>query len=282
MPKIVQSLLFVVVRNFPRQMGQRRRDKEARVTAGALDFELRGLYGGLWFPSSMSQKTEERVRGEVLLRRGITDRWTLVRIQAPDDYTWTAGQHLSVFESARSASPSYYSIASARCEQARGQFDLLVSEPSNLFAPGVNKGDPLWLGLAQGGYPLERLEAARLVVLIAMGTGIAPLRAVAQHLINLPSETPEIRIVHGVREPEDAFLEGEFLKMGKRVEFFPVVSRSAVGWPGRAGRVQAHLEPLPEGAVEFCVCGSQEMVQQVRGRLFELGAREQCIHSQWG
>jgi CDP-4-dehydro-6-deoxyglucose reductase len=206
----------------------------------------------------------------------------MVRIQAPHEFRWTAGQHLSVFESVESASPSYYSIASAQSELTLGQFDLLITEPSNHFAPDIKEGAPLWLGPAKGGYPLERLETARLVVLIAMGTGIAPLRALAQHLIHLSSKVPAIRIVHGVREPADAFLELEFQTMGEQVEFVPVVSRASVGWLGRAGRVQAHLGAMPDGLVEFCVCGSKEMVKQVRSRLLELGASEQSIHSQWG
>lgn len=230
----------------------------------------------------MPKNSEELVRGELLLRRVITDRWTLVRIQAPSDYFWKAGQHLSIFESPESTSPSYYSIASARHERDLGQFDLFITEPSNLFAPDVRAGAPLWLGPAQGGYPLGRLEEARLVVLVAMGTGIAPLRAVAQHLINLPSKAPAVRIVHGIRQTTDAFLQPEFLEMGEKIEFVPVVSLPSAEWSGRAGRVQAHLEPLPEGPVEFCVCGSMEMVQQVKGRLLELGADAQCIHSQWG
>lgn len=210
-----------------------------------------------------------------------------LRVSAPRDFSWLAGQHLPVSGKAVGGEVGYYSIASAPTAQAPGEFELAVLAESLPVEGEVGVGTPIFLGRASGAMPLGRLEQAAKVVLIGMGTGVAPLRATAQYLLSLRHPLPDaaftrphVTLLQGARSRSECFFREEFESfVGERFSYFPVYSKE-VGEAGRVGRVQQHLDELPLADAEFCICGSKAMVSDVRVLLRDRDVPEERIYSE--
>jgi NAD(P)H-flavin reductase len=120
------------------------------------------------------------------------------------------------------------------------------------------------------------------VLLVATGTGIAPLRAMLQHLAR-QRFARAVDLLFGVRS-EAELLYGDELRglcAGlDRYRFSPTLSRPGQSWPGRRGRVQAHVEELLDGRTQIDVylCGQSEMVRSVSAQLEALGVDPTSIH----
>jgi NAD(P)H-flavin reductase len=160
---------------------------------------------------------------------------------------------------------------------------LAVSAESLPLEGDVEVGTPLYLGRAGGALPLGRLEGAKAVALIGIGTGVAPLRATVQHLLALPDavDKPYVILLQGARSLDECYFYHEFVALeGRRFSYRPVYSRGAGPKGGRMGRVQQHLLDLPTDGVEYCLCGSAAMVAEVRSLLEARGVSPECVFSE--
>jgi NAD(P)H-flavin reductase len=176
----------------------------------------------------------------------------------------------------------YYSIASAPQAPAPGRFELAVAEDSWPVAGGIRAGVSFFVGRVTGSLPLQRLMEATNVVLVGMGTGVAPLRATAQSLLaSGDANRPRVTLVQGARSLEECFFREEFEAMhGNRFEYRPILSRQQGDYRGLRGRVQEHLDDLPTSDVEYFLCGSSSMVDEVSRLLVGRGVRRDCIFSE--
>jgi len=119
------------------------------------------------------------------------------------------------------------------------------------------------------------------LLFVAMGTGLAPLRSTLRHILRSRDEYGRLVVLYGARAVEDfCFLEEmatEWRVQG--VEIRQVVSRPNGDWSGPAGRVQSlldHTAPELKNPVAL-ICGSQEMIEQTRLRLLDLGVSPEKI-----
>jgi NAD(P)H-flavin reductase len=211
-----------------------------------------------------------------------------LRVSAPQDFSWRAGQHLPVSGKAVGGEVGYYSIASAPAPGSPGEFELAVLAESLPVEGEVGVGMPLYLGRASGAMPLGRLEQATKVVLIGIGTGVAPLRATAQYLLSpqyhvsrqdLSAARPHVTLLQGARSRSECFFREEFEAfVGERFSYLPVYSQPEESDAVRVGRVQQYLDELPLSGAEFCLCGSKAMVTDVRHLLQSKGVPEESIY----
>lgn len=111
-----------------------------------------------------------------------------------------------------------------------------------------------------------RSEDYRPLLMIATGTGIAPIRSILQSLMDDP-DCPPVRLYWGMRSEADLYLAAEIREWGERLydfEFVPVLSRPQAAWPGRRGYVQhavaEDFEDLSEQAIYLC--GSPAMIRE--------------------
>lgn len=200
-----------------------------------------------------------------------------VKIQAPVDFEWTPGQHLSLRAAPDAVELSYYSIASIPKDSEPGVFELAVSESAMRLAGLREEGAQLWGAPAQGGVPPVITEAAHLV-LIGMGTGIAPLRALVHARQGMQGS---VSLVQGARRFADCLFYDEFQRMrGAQFDYFPVLSGAEESWQGRVGRVQQHLSQIIDLRAGYCVCGSSAMVEEVKALLLAAGVDEVSIFSE--
>jgi len=129
---------------------------------------------------------------------------------------------------------------------------LLVSDPFGTFA---GDGEDDWW--------------------IAAGTGIAPFRAMLR-----AGQGRAGRLIHGSRTPERFFFQDAFhARLGDR---YVRCCSGAAGTGLYHGRLTAWLRetPLPSHPCLFCLCGSPEMVVEVRDILIARGIAIASIRSE--
>lgn len=215
-----------------------------------------------------------RVLATVEGTNALSPRVRAVELRIPGTFDWRAGQHVAVSSEAVSGEAvsgeavegaCYYSLASA--PNARGTVELCVGDSDD--APEFAKGTRVWLSMPEGQPAVPSALAS--LVLIGIGTGVAPLRAVVQEQAARPVP-PRVTLLVGFRSEQDVLYGGEFEERaaGGTLDYRPVLSRPSVDWTGRTGWVQAHLTDLPR-AERYCVCGKLSMVEEVRGTLLAAG-----------
>jgi len=127
-------------------------------------------------------------------------------------------------------------------------------------------------------------------LMVATGTGVAPMRSMVHAAIAAGSRVP-MWLVLGVRHEEDVLYGEELRDMARRhpwVRFEPTLSRPSGEWHGRRGYVQAHVREIWEeltargaGKPHAYVCGLQRMVGSVRELLRkDMGVPREQVHGE--
>jgi len=131
-------------------------------------------------------------------------------------------------------------------------------------------------------FPLDRM-VGRSVVLMGIGTAIAPLRSALQTMMLHPKRYPRIRVLYGVRQFEDICFPEEWdswRKAGVEVVF---ASSGEVGEGMVQGYVQRHVTEWVDNPLETCalICGHPTMVGDCTGVLTELGVPSGQVHTNY-
>jgi NAD(P)H-flavin reductase len=133
------------------------------------------------------------------------------------------------------------------------------------------------------GFPIGQAEG-RDLLLFAAGSGIAPVRALVQHVIAHRNRFHRVSLFYGQRRGADFAYRAEHLdweRHGVRVVLCP--SDADEAWPGVRGRVQEVARALalagsdPAGT-EAYVCGMTAMVNEVKGTLKDAGVPPERVH----
>jgi NAD(P)H-flavin reductase len=171
---------------------------------------------------------------------------------------------------------SYVAFASAPED---GEFEFLVkrsdsgSVRSALFDPHIAKHVAL-KGIVGRGFPVDDYKGHDLVF-VAMGTALAPLRSALRHVFHSRDDYGRLVVLYGARAVEDFCFEEEMATEWRnhKVDLRRVISQPNGEWSGPTGYVQSLLDNLvPElNNPVALICGSKEMMEQTRTRLFDLG-----------
>jgi ferredoxin-NADP reductase len=145
-----------------------------------------------------------------------------------------------------------YSIASAA---EANRFDLCVNRVENgffsNFLADLTEGATVQIHGPHGHFVLN--EPITDSILVATGTGVAPMRAYTQWLF--PEDGPDrshgkqVWLVYGTRHETDIYYQEEFEALERRVpnfHYLPTLSRALDPWPGRRGHVQVHIAKIVE------------------------------------
>lgn len=209
---------------------------------------------------------------------------THLTLEVPDldGFSYLPGQHVSILlEDGR---PRSFSMASA---PNGNRFDLHIRRiPGGLFTdsrlPGLAEGEGLDVELPLGSFFLRKADF-RPLLMVATGTGLAPIKSILESLMDDPDCPPSL-LYWGTRGPEGLYLHDDIAGWGARLpefEYRPVLSRPGAGWEGRQGYVQdavlSDIEDLSEYAIYLC--GSPEMVAAAKGRFIEAGASLNHIYA---
>ena len=225
------------------------------------------------------------MKATVVSAEPLTEHITHLTLQLPEDedVTYVAGQHLHI------NLPGYgertFSMTSAFAFGNMVELDV-KRIPGGHFTetvlPQLKEGDELDVSIPHGNF-YYRTEDWRPMLMIATGTGIAPIRAILESLLD-DDDCPPVSLYWGMRETSDLYLKDEIESWSDRLfefEFVPVLSRGGDAWQGRTGYVQKAIQKDFDDLSEyaFYLCGSPEMIADTKKVLFELGADPEFVYS---
>jgi len=212
----------------------------------------------------------------------------LVRLQLPanDPFVYHAGQYVEFI--LRDGSRRSYSMANARHNGPA--VDLHIRHmPGGKFTDhvfGTMKEKEIQRIEGPFGSFYLREDSDKPMVLLASGTGFAPIKALIEHM-QLQGTTRPATLYWGGRRPEDLYLDGwvrEKLAEMPNLRYVPVVSNALPedNWTGRTGFVhKAVLEDLPDlSGYEVYACGAPIVVDSARLEYSELaGLPEEAYYA---
>ena len=183
------------------------------------------------------------------------------------------------------AGEAYFALASAPAPD--GMADLLVKRGGRIADEVVAASVPgalLEVSAPFGkGFPVAAAEG-RDVLLFAAGSGIAPVRALLEHVMAHRDRFGRATLFYGQRRGADFAYRAEHVdweRHGVRVVLCP--SSADEAWPGVRGRVQEVARVLDLGGsdpagTEAFVCGMTAMVNDVKGTLKDAGIPPERVH----
>ncbi len=139
---------------------------------------------------------------------------------------------------------------------------------------GLHEKDVLRIEGPKGGFSLDE-ASDRPILLLAGGTGLAPIRSMLVHLIAEECRRP-VFLYRGTREARGLYLEAWLCEQAARqdnLQYVSVLSRPDGQWTGRRGYVQDAVLadfPDPSGFDVYCA-GPPVMVKGVHDALIAAG-----------
>lgn len=174
----------------------------------------------------------------------------------------------------------YRSYSIAGCNDSRFLEFCIVLKKDGAATPllfSMQTGHRLQFTAALGKFVLpDNLLHAKLC-LICTGTGVAPFRAMIQHLHQAHWPVEHVTLIFGCRTEQDLLYKEEFdalsLEFPHKFSYKPVLSRQE--WDGNKGYVHTLYfnkpEFMPPSNYLFFICGWSEMVKQSKNNLKEMG-----------
>ncbi|WP_020145250.1 FAD-binding oxidoreductase [Terracoccus sp. 273MFTsu3.1] len=201
----------------------------------------------------------------------VTEDILVVRLRLAPSACWdyVPGQHVEIIgpNGIRRA----YSLAGAPGRHSALELHVKRypgGELSEYWFGEAAVGDLLRLRGPLGTFVLR--ESDRPLVFLATGTGIAPVKAMLEHLEQVGPQRP-VTVYLGVRTAAE--LHWKPPAWPAHWDFVPVLSRCDRSWSGRTGYVQeALLADCPNlAAIDVYACGSDAMIRDARRLLVAAG-----------
>jgi ferredoxin-NADP reductase len=219
--------------------------------------------------------------GRVIDRLHETPRVKTLVLDVPDWPGHRAGQHVDVRLTAADGYQAQrsYSIASApEADHVALTVERLEDgEVSPYLVDDVAKGDQLELRGPIGGHFIWDVDMHGPLLLVAGGSGIAPLMAMIRHRAARSSTVP-VRLLYSSRSLEDVIYKRELDALAARadgLEVFHTLTRSRpTDWNGYSRRIDTEMLAdvgfLAEQRPLCMVCGPTQLVEAVATALTEL------------
>lgn len=190
----------------------------------------------------------------------------VVKLPSLEPFVFLAGQYVDfLLEEGRRRS---YSIASPPHESGRLELHVRHVNGGEFTSQVFERlGDRALLRIEGplGGFWL-REESNRPIVMVAGGTGYAPIKSMLRHLMQVEAKRP-VHFFWGVRRPRDLYEGAQVARWAEShdwLRFSPVMSEPdpSDGWQGRRGWVhEAVLEDYPSLAdVDVYAAGPPPMI----------------------
>lgn len=127
-------------------------------------------------------------------------------------------------------------------------------------------------------------DSPRQKVFVATGCGLGPLRSMILDYLD-GGGRPPVTLWWGLRYETDVFWQEELAALTAQYPNFHStvsLSKPTDGWPGSRGRVTAHVVgETPElGKSEFYLCGSRQMIVDIRRLLTQNGVQNEQIYTE--
>jgi CDP-4-dehydro-6-deoxyglucose reductase len=197
----------------------------------------------------------------------------ILRLPPKADFTAIPGQYIDVI--GPSGVRRSYSLANVTTADQTLELHIRAVDEgamSNYWFNQAKVNDLLRLNGPLGTFFLRNLANINLVFL-ATGTGIAPVKAMLESLVNIPvQQAPlSVTVFWGGRTISNLYFDYQFFSVGSK--FVPVLSRPHADWAGVNGYVQnAFLAMNPDlGNTVVYACGSNAMIRSAKDILLAEG-----------
>ncbi len=206
-----------------------------------------------------------------------------IELDLRDSISFHAGQYIEVEIPGKKNQWRCYSIASPPDRQS--QIELVVKRlPGGGFSGQIDRLLPGLELAINGPYGINYLRAGnRPVLLIATGSGIAPLMSILRSSAS-KSVDREFHLYYGARTRSDLIFADELQRLEAqmpRFTFRPTLSAPLAGdeWRGAQGRVTqlAQREVIDASPYDAYICGRPEMCEAVSMLLLAKGIPEERI-----
>lgn len=222
-------------------------------------------------------------QARIVAHRCVSPSVTWLRLALPDGLgqDFRPGQYLNVVLG--DGSRRSFSMATV---PGTGIVELHIKQVeggrfTQALLPTLTVGDTLEVELPLGRFRLHA-EDYRPLVMVATGTGLAPIKAMLESLMD-DSDCPPVSLYWGVRSQADLYWHEEILRWGARLyefNYVPVLSQPDATWAGARGYVQdavcRDFADLSEHALYLC--GAPAMVGDALARFAALGADPACTY----
>jgi CDP-4-dehydro-6-deoxyglucose reductase, E3 len=146
----------------------------------------------------------------------------------------------------------------------------------------LTQGDRLDVEIPLGEFRFHA-EDYRELLMVATGTGLAPIKSILESLIG-DDDCPPVALYWGMRTEADLYLADQIRSWTDRLyefRFVPVLSRAGDSWSGRRGHVQeAVVQDITDlSGHSIYMCGSPLMIADAKRRFLALGASMDHIYS---
>ncbi len=208
----------------------------------------------------------------------------IVRLALDAPFSYEAGQ-AAWLAAAPDGEFTPYSFASSPEDTARqGLLEFLVKvDRSSRFGSRVvslQPGDRIVVRGPAGTLGLPDVTPDTVLLFIAGGTGIAPLRSMIRHAVDRRRENP-LRLLYSARTPEEfAYLdELRALARNGALDLSLTVTGGGADWPHGRGRIDGPvLERLVDGPdTQAFICGPPAMLTEVSELLKRLALPDDRI-----
>jgi CDP-4-dehydro-6-deoxyglucose reductase len=196
----------------------------------------------------------------------VTNDILVIRFRFPPavKFNYLPGQYIDLsFQGIKRS----YSIANAKNHD--GEIELHIRKApegkmSNLLFPGIKENQLMRMEGPKGTFFIRKSNQP--LIFIATGTGIAPVKAMVEELIQ-SCDKREVNIYWGMRCIEELYDTGleKLANQHSNIQFKPVLSRDET-WTGFKGYVQHAVVSDFMNLAEFDVyaCGSLTMIEQAK------------------
>ncbi len=147
----------------------------------------------------------------------------------------------------------------------------------------LKEGDTVQINGPYGDFYFDD-ASDREVILVAAGTGIAPILSILKHMKEY-NINRKARFYFGARTPDDLFLLDYFKELEESLydfKFIPTLSRVTEehNWTGERGRVNNALDKYLTDSdnKEAYLCGNPAMIDSMVSALMEKGVPEELIY----
>lgn len=202
-----------------------------------------------------------------------------LRLEKPAVFSYTAGQFVQfLIPDVNGVVLRSYSLAShPKEDHLLFCIKLIPQGKGSLFVQQKNIGESINF---QG--PCGRFvnDITRALSCVATGAGIAPIFGIIHDELLNKKNTEPITLIWGVRHEEDLFWIDPLTTLAKQFpnfSFTTTLSQPTATWAGLSGRVTVHLATVTTSN-QFFLCGSGDMVKDVRTLLISQGVGAPAIH----
>lgn len=212
-----------------------------------------------------------------------------LRCEKPLGFSFKPGQFVlfdvPLLDNAKDIQPRAYSIASAPFDP-----DLLFviklvqnGRASRWIENVLDVGTTIRMQGSFGAFTLNTAPEEEPYLLIATGTGIAPLRSQILWALKEQKDTRQIHLIFGVLKPEDLFWADEWRKLEQEYANFHTHISYLSGdadWHGESGSLQERLPRILQtiSSPSVYICGAHVIVKELKEQCLALGIPKADVH----